>query len=315
MLSTAENQHVLTKEVGDKAVIILNRPKSLNALGTILNRQLTESLRKCINEKSLIILKGAGDKAFSAGGDLLEVKACFEDGQWKKLTELIVDLNINIYLIHTSKVPVIAFMNGITFGGGAGISSFATYKIATENTQFAMPESKIAFHPNSGGTYFLNRAKGRLGYYLGLTGNTLKGSDVFQAGFATHYCLSKNLKTLEKAILYSSKQDSINEIINDICERNIPDFSLAPVKDSIDRCFAAPTVEDILKKLDEDGSDWAKKTVENLRKYSPTSLKVILRQLQKGRHFNLEECLVMESNLTVNFYHFPDVIEGEFMVK
>lgn len=312
-MSTAEEQHVITKEIENKAIIILNRPKSLNALGTLLNQQLTNSLRKCMRENSLIILKGAGDNAFSAGGDLIELKTSYEESQLKKVGELVQILHNIIYLIHTSKVPVIVFMNGITFGGGAGIASFATYKIATEKTQFAMPESKIGFHPNVGGTYFLNRAKGRLGYYLGLSGNTLKGSDVLQAGFATHYCLSKNLETLEKAILYSSTKDNTKEIIDDICERNIPYFSLASVMDTIDRCFSAPTIEDIFKKLDEDGSDWSRKTVKKLRKYSPTSLKVILRQLQKGKHFDLEECLVMETNLTVNFYKFPDVLEGEFI--
>ncbi|CAH1108763.1 unnamed protein product [Psylliodes chrysocephalus] len=306
--------HVLTKEIGDKALIILNRPKNLNAMSDKSLEELIISLRNLENKKSLVILKSACEKAFSVGGDLIKLAAAGEKNDTKYLEDVVMFLNVNIYLIYKYKIPIVALMDGYTMGGGMGICAFAPFRIATERTIFAMPEVKLGFHPNAAATHFFNRTKNKLGYYLALTGSNLRGSDVLKAGFATHYCHSKNLKRLEESILNCSDTDHIKSIIDGICEKTVPELSLNPVFNNIENCFSGPTVEKIISRLKDDGSSLARETLNTLNKYSPTSLKVILKQLQIGRNMNLADILIMESNITVNFYSFPDVIEGTRIV-
>ncbi|XP_072388755.1 3-hydroxyisobutyryl-CoA hydrolase, mitochondrial-like [Diabrotica undecimpunctata] len=173
-----------------------------------------------------------------------------------------------------------------------------------------MPEVKLAFHPNSGATYFFNRCAGKLGYYLGLTGKTLQGSDIVRAGFATHYCKNSNLEKLQNTLLNCTNKDHIQDIFENICEKSFPEFTLNPIMERITNCFSEVTIEDILLKLKSDGSPWANETLNILNGHSPVALKVILRQLLKGQSLDLKSCLEMECNISLNCYKYPDVYEG-----
>ncbi|XP_072376882.1 3-hydroxyisobutyryl-CoA hydrolase, mitochondrial-like [Diabrotica undecimpunctata] len=307
-------QSVLTREVGKNAVIILNRPKVLNSMNVDLQRNVYQTLMDLQNKKSLIVIKGAGDRAFSSGGDLVLLKKAALTKDWVYVNDMGFYLNTNLHLLKNYKIPIITLMNGITMGAGAGYSVSSRFHIATDKTKFAMPEVKVGFLPNASASYFFNRTIGQLGYYLALTGSTITGSDVLRARFATHYCNQSDLPALEEELLHCSCDRSINAVLDKFCQKDIPELTLQPVMDKINKCFSEPTVESIFAKLRDDGSPWARDTLNIMEKYSPSSLKVILKQLQKGKSMSWLECLNMEYNLTVNFYKFKDTYEGTRIV-
>lgn len=195
-------------------------------------------------------------------------------------------------------------------GGGVGLSVHGRYRIATEKTLFAMPETQIGLFPDVGGSYFLPRLNGQLGWYLALTGVRLKGPDVYKAGIATHFTDSSKLQSLEQDLLKTSNE---NDISNVLAQYHIDDkaqFSLSPFMDKINSCFSASTVEEIYSRLEKDGSKWAEETIALLNKMSPTSLKITVKQLELGKKMNLYECLQMEYRMAVNCVDGHDFKEG-----
>lgn len=306
-----EESDVLFKEVHDKGIIILNRLKALNSLNLSMVNKIYPILSEWETKKKLVIVKGAGEKAFCAGGD---VKAIIEAG-FKGNKQLGRDFFKNEYktngLIGSYKIPYIALIDGIVMGGGVGLSVHGQYRIATERTLFAMPETQIGLFPDVGGSYFLPRMPGQLGLYLALTGIRLKGSDVFKAGIATHYVNSKDLNDLELALLECTNDQDIKNVLLKFSVKESPDFSLKPVLDQINTCFSPQTIEEIISRLKADGSNWAQDTLKILSKMSPTSMKVTLKELEIGKKLTLDECLKMEYNLAVNCLENKDFYEGK----
>lgn len=240
-------------------MIILNRPKALNAINLEMIRKIYKHLIKCETTKSLVIIKGTGEKSFCAGGD---VRAVVEAGASEESKCFFrVEYTTNA-LIGNYKIPYIALIDGITMGGGVGLSVHGKYRVATERTLFAMPETAIGLFPDVGGSYFLPRLTGKLGLYLGLTGHRLKGEDVLKAGIATHYCESSKLNELETELLNCPDADEVPDILCKFDMSSNKEFSLAPLMDKINKYFSAACVEEIFENLKADGSDWAKKTVE-----------------------------------------------------
>lgn len=307
---STEESDVLFRDIGDKGIIILNRPKALNSLNLSMVNKIYPVLQEWELKKKLVIVKGAGEKAFCAGGD---VKAIIEAG-FRGDKQLGKDFFRNEYktngLIGTYKIPYIAFINGIVMGGGVGLSVHGQYRIATEKTLFAMPETQIGLFPDVGGSYFLPRLTGKLGVYLALTGARLKGSDVLKAGIATHYIESKNIDDLEKSLLECKNEQDINTVLLKFHKKDTKDFSLKPVLDQINKCFAPQEIEEIIHLLKADKSKWAEETLKLLNKMSPTSMKVSLKELEFGKNMSLAECLKMEYNLAVNSLEKHDFYEG-----
>uniref|UniRef100_A0A6P7EXI3 3-hydroxyisobutyryl-CoA hydrolase, mitochondrial n=2 Tax=Diabrotica virgifera virgifera TaxID=50390 RepID=A0A6P7EXI3_DIAVI len=305
----SEEPLVISREVGNNAMAILNRPKSLNSGTLPMHNEMDKLIRKWEKEKTLVLIRGAGDKAFGTGGDLF----IFREEVRKNtnyLRDIIISANATNYLVSKYKIPIVGLMNGLTLGGSLSYIIFAKYRVATENSIFGMPEVKLGFHPNSGATYFYNRCAGKLGYYLGLTGKTLQGSDIVRAGFATHFCKNNNLEKLQSTLLNCTDKNSIEDIFENICEKRFPEFTLNPIMERITNCFSATTIENILLKLQSDGTPWAKETLHILNRHSPVALKVTLRQFLKGQSLDLKSCLEMEGNISINFYKYPDVFEG-----
>uniref|UniRef100_A0A0P4WLH6 3-hydroxyisobutyryl-CoA hydrolase, mitochondrial n=1 Tax=Scylla olivacea TaxID=85551 RepID=A0A0P4WLH6_SCYOL len=172
-MAAAPEPVVILQEVADKGVITLNRPKALNALNHEMIQLIQPRLKEWEATKSMVIIKGAGEKAFCAGGD---VRAIVETvGKPDALGECFFrDEYILNCLIGTLHIPYIALIDGITMGGGVGLSVHGQYRVATERTVFAMPETGIGLFPDVGGSYFLPRLGGRLGMYLALTGGSLQ---------------------------------------------------------------------------------------------------------------------------------------------
>lgn len=222
-------------------------------------RKIYKHLKKCEKSKSLMIIKGTGEKAFCAGGD---VRALVDAGPTDESKSFFREEYTTNALIGNYKIPYIAIIDGITMGGGVGLSVHGKYRVATDRTLFAMPETAIGLFPDVGGSYFLPRLQGKLGIYLGLTGHRLRGGDVYHAGIATHYCESSKIPELETALLNCPDADDVPDILEKFQSQPEKPFSLAPVLEQINKHFSASSVEGILESLQTDDSDWAKKQLE-----------------------------------------------------
>ncbi|KAM9486692.1 3-hydroxyisobutyryl-CoA hydrolase, mitochondrial [Clarias gariepinus] len=317
MMSSTAGAEVLMEKVERAGVITLNRPKTLNALNLSMIRLIYPQLKKWEKDPQtdLVIIKGAGDKAFCAGGD---VRAIAEAG--KIGGSLVEDLFREEYIlnnaIRTYRKPYVALIDGITMGGGVGLSVHGRFRVATEKTLFAMPETAIGLFPDVGGGYFLPRLQGKLGLFLALTGFRLKGRDVQRSGVATHFVQSGKIADLEKDLvsLNSPSAGNVAAVLDSYQEQSTLDiekpFVLQQHIEDIDRLFEGRSVEEILEKLEKDQSTFAQKQVEILSKMSPTSLKLTFRQLQAGASLTLQEVLVMEYRLSQACMRGHDFYEG-----
>lgn len=298
---------VLFREVESKCVITLNRPKVLNSLNLPMIHALTDKLKEYEGNplKKLVILKGAGEKAFCAGGDVVAVRQSgLGDGVIAR--KFFFDEYKLNHLIGTFELPFVALIDGVTMGGGVGLSVHGKFRVATEKTLFAMPETAIGLFPDVGGGYFLPRLRGHLGYYLALTGHRLRGRDVMEAGIATHFIKSDKLDQLEEELL-TMRDDPTKENVKNILDRyhqessETHEFIWTPYEDAINSHFTAKTIEEIMANLKNDGSEWALKQVDIMSKMSPTSMKVTLRQLHEGATMNFKEVFTMEYRLAQHF--------------
>lgn len=317
MMSSKIGSEVLFENVGNAGVITLNRPKALNALNLTMIRHILPQLKKWDkdSETDIVIIKGTGGKAFCAGGDIRAVTEAGKSGD-----SLAQDFFREEYILNntigTYQKPYVALIDGITMGGGVGLSVHGRFRVATEKTLFAMPETGIGLFPDVGGGYFLPRLQGKLGLFLALTGFRLKGRDVQRVGVATHFVQSEKIASLEKDLvdLKSPSISDVTHLLDSYQELSTLDaekpFILQQHREAIDRLFTAASVEEILENLHKDGSAFAQKQIETLSKMSPTSLKLTFRQIQKGASMSLKEVLVMEYRLTQACMRGHDFYEG-----
>lgn len=312
-MSSCSEDEVTFERFGTKGVITLNRPKSLNALNLNMVNKIYPKLKEWEEnpETTMIIIKGSGQKGFCAGGDILSVTKAGKKGA--EFFNKEYELN---HAIGTCLVPYIAFIDGITMGGGVGLSVHGQFRVATERTLFAMPETAIGLFPDVGGSYVLPRLGHSLGLYLALTGFRLKGRDVYKSGIATHMVDSENLPKLEMDLL-ALENPSTQDIMDLLRRYHLEcktgrerEFILDDKLDDINRLFAGNTMEEIFKNLENEGTDWANQQLETLKKMSPTSMKITLQQLRKGAELDLPECLIMESRMARGCLRNPDFYEG-----
>jgi enoyl-CoA hydratase len=212
-------------------------------------------------------------------------------------------------LLFTYPKPVVAFMDGITMGGGVGISQPARFRVATENTRFAMPETGIGLFPDVGGAWYLSRLEGRVGQFLALTGTRVAGSGCLELGLATHYLPSEALADA-KARIASEDIERIDGILGTLSATPPPSKIVETLFD-INRHFASDRFEDILASLEGDDSGWAMKELATLRTKSPQTCKVALRQLAEGAAFtDFAENMAMEYRIGSRVLLRPDFAEG-----
>ncbi|KAL2002323.1 hypothetical protein VTN02DRAFT_194 [Thermoascus thermophilus] len=314
--------------------IELNRPKKLNSLNGSMVRKILPRLKEW--EKSqlanIIILSGAGSKALCAGGDVAALALQNEqgpEGQQKSADFFGLEYQLD-HVIATYSKPFISVMDGITMGGGVGLSVHAPFRIATERTVFAMPETTIGFFPDVGGSFFLPRLDGEIGTYLALTSERLTGVQAFYAGIATHYLDSSVLGNLTARLSelvfkdYASLPERLDLVNKTVAEfsTGLPPLDQEPIllagnlRKAIDRCFKHNTVEEIFKALEAEASsdastkEWARKTLETLSQRSPTSLRVTLRQLRLGKKWSIAETFQREHQIASHFMRHHDFVEG-----
>ncbi|KAL7751665.1 3-hydroxyisobutyryl-CoA hydrolase [Sorochytrium milnesiophthora] len=312
-VSTQSTLEVLHRKEQGARIFILNRPKKFNALTLDMIRNMTPQLQAWEQSDlcNVIILKSQHEKAFCAGGDVADLVTKI---QAKKFDEAVrffyEEYQLNHYIATTPK-PFVAIMDGITMGGGVGLSVHAPFRVATEKTMFAMPETAIGLFPDVGGTFMLPRLDGQLGTYLGLTGDRLMGEDVFTAGIATHYVPSERIADLEQRLYEIDSPDwsVVNAAIDEFAEPATK-FTMSKHRHTIDSCFAHDSIEEIVKALQQDGSEFAQKTVKLLSTMSPTSLKATLRQVREGAKLDIASAFRLEWVVGNNIAKLPDFTSG-----
>jgi len=304
---------VLTRKNGPIGHISLNRPKALHALTLEMCHAITAALSEWASDDDVqaIIIDHHEGRGFCAGGDIAFLRnSALNDGGVSGRKFFHDEYQLN-HLLFAYEKPVVAFMDGITMGGGVGIAMPAKFRVATENTRFAMPETGIGLFPDVGGGWYLSRLGGRLGQFLALTGARLDGSEALWTGLATHYVPSDMIEELKARIVERPGRISgiLSEPVGTPPPARIEKNALLIAKH-----FASDHYEDILESLDkavEAGDEWAAKERNTLGTKSPQTCKVALRQLATS--LNLEtfaENMAMEYRIGARVLTRPDFAEG-----
>ena len=315
---------ILFGRAGGVATVTLNRPQALNAFTLGMYRRFDPMLRQWADDPGVraVLVRGAEGRAFCAGGD---IRAIYEAGSGRSGDRaLTADFFREEYQLirrlHRYRKPYIAIIDGITMGGGAGVSVNGRYRVATERTLLAMPETGIGLFPDVGATRFLNLCPGHIGRYLALSGARLGPADALYCGFATHFVPRERVPALVAALADGAgrpgREPSQVEEALAAFHRDPGEAPLIARRSVIDRCFAADSVEAILEALGREAAaggrdgEWAAQTRAGLLTKSPTSLKITLHQLLVGRGFDIEPALALEYRLTQHVMRGYDFYEG-----
>jgi enoyl-CoA hydratase len=300
---------LITRREGVAGFLTLNRPKALHALTTEMDHAMTEALLAWREdpEVKVIVIDHSEGRGFCAGGDVAFLRrSALTDGGVSGRKFFFEEYQLN-HLMFTYPKPLVAFMDGITMGGGVGISQPAEFRVATENTRFAMPETGIGLFPDVGGGWYLARLPGRIGEFLALTGARLDGAECLWTGLCTHYLPSDRLGEAKARI---AAGEGIGTVLADLSAAP-PEARIAGNIDLIDRHFASDRLEDIIASLEADGGEWAQKELKTLRSKSPQACKVALRQLAESRKLtDFADNMAMEYRIGARTLVLPDFAEG-----
>lgn len=294
------------------AIIQLNRPQALNALTHDMCLPLEKHLRSWATDPAVkaVIIKGSGEKAFCAGGDIRKLADRGPEGVSYRKSFWYDEYRCNT-LIGEYPKPFIALIDGIFMGGGVGLSVHGSHRIISEFAHFAMPETGIGLFPDVGGTYFLPRCPGELGTFLGLTGARLKGADILTAGVATHFVPRDKMPALEQALIAAAPADKA--AIDAVVAGFTSDAGASPLaerKAEIDRRFAGDSVAAIMTALETDPSPFSIEQMGIIRSKSPTSVKLTFAQLRRGRSLSLRDCMRLEWRICNHVALGHDFYEG-----
>ena len=300
---------VLIRREGSAAFLSLNRPQAIHALTQGMDHAMTEALLGWKDDPAVasVIIDHAVGRGFCAGGDIAFLRgSALNDGGVSGRRFFYEEYQLN-HLLMTYPKPVVAFMDGITMGGGVGISQPARFRVATENTRFAMPETGIGLFPDVGGGWHLSRLKGRIGPFLALTGARLDGAECLWAGLATHYLPSAALAEAKARIAQAEEPGSVLAALS----VTPSEARIAANAALIAKHFASDRYEDILASLAADGGDWAAKELATLHAKSPQTCKVALRQLHDSLNCaDFAANMVMEYRIASRVLTRPDFAEG-----
>ncbi|MBB3859241.1 enoyl-CoA hydratase [Novosphingobium hassiacum] len=309
---------VIVARTGAAGTLSLNRPKAIHALTLEMVHAMIAALLEWRNDPAVgaVMIDHAaapdGDpklsRGFCAGGDIAFLRnSALNDGGVSGAKFFYDEYQLN-HLLMTYGKPVVAFMDGITMGGGVGISGPATFRVATANTKLAMPETGIGLFPDVGGGWYLSRLKGRLGQYLALTGARLDGAECVWAGLATHYLPVENLGEAKARI--AADTAAIPTILRELSAVP-PEPGIAAHAEDIERLFASDRYEDILAALEADGGEFAQATLKTLATKSPQTCKVALRQLATSLTLpDFAANMAMEYRVGSRVLLRPDFAEG-----
>jgi enoyl-CoA hydratase len=295
---------VLAHVDGRAGRLTLNRPKALHALTTEMCQLMTQALLAWRDDPAveLILVDHAGERGFCAGGDIRMLADSGAGDSVGARAFFHAEYRLN-HLIHAYPKPYVAVMDGVTMGGGVGVSVHGSHRIATERTVFAMPETGIGLFPDVGGGWFLPRLAGEVGTWLALTGARIKGEGALAIGVATHFALSDQIDALKRALA----RDGLAALAG--LRTQAP--PLPHPAGAIAALFGHDSVEAILAALEADGGEWAKAQLATLASKSPQTLKVALRQLREGRALaRFEDVMAMEYRIGARVVSLHDFQEG-----
>ena len=271
---------VLTSVEQGVGRIRLNRPKAIHALTTGMCEKMSEALLRWRSDPNVevVLIDHAEGRGFCAGGDVVMLARSGNEDAEEAKRFFFAEYRLN-HLLFTYSKPTIAVMDGITMGGGVGISLPCVYRVATENTRFAMPETGIGLFPDVGGGWYLPRLPGRVGEFMALTGARLDGAECHYLGLATNYVEQASLPDMIDRI--TKNPGRVQGAIGAFTA-NPPEPKIATNLPSIAKLFASDRLEEVLAALEADGGDWATTELGTLRTKSPLSCKVSLRLLAEG---------------------------------
>ena len=310
------------------AYATLNSEKTLNSLTGAMIDLLAPKLKTWAEDPqiALVVVRGAGEKAFCAGGD---IRALYDEMCKQPMGHEVPKANTFFrqeydldHMIHTYPKPVLCLGHGIVMGGGLGILSGASHRIVSEKTLMAMPEITIGLYPDVGASWFLNRMPGRSGLYLGLTGARLNANDALFVKLADHFVPRSEHGALIDTIVNATWSQDAREnhtILSKICRgfhhqhaAQLPESQVRAHYDFIQEITDADSVQEIFAKFStlQIEDPWVLACKKNFLSGSPTSAGVIFEQLNHAKHFSLKECFEFEYRLSCRFAMHPDFREG-----
>jgi enoyl-CoA hydratase len=298
---------LLFEHRGDIVLVTLNRPEALNALTHEMALGMEKRLKAYADDDSVraIVVQGAGERAFCAGGDIRRLYDTGRAGEDYPYNFYRDEYRLNALIFHYPK-PYIALIDGIDMGGGVGVSVHGSHRVVTERLNFAMPETGIGLFPDVGGSYFLSRLPGQIGCYMALTGARLRASDAVYTGVGDAFIESGRLPELIEALETNGNIDQVLSLL-----ASDPGASgFAEMREAIDRTFVGDSAENILANLDATDSEWALETAQTMRTKSPTSLKIALRQIRAGAALDFDDCMRMEYRIANGCIEGHDFYEG-----
>jgi len=313
-VSNFTTDEILFSRRGAAGLVTLNRPKALNAVTHGMVHALRAQLDAWANDDAVtrVVVTGAGERAFSAGGD---IRHLYDLGQAGRHGEMLAfwreEYPLNA-VIKTYRKPYVALIDGIVMGGGVGVSVHGSHRVAGDRFAFAMPEVGIGFFPDVGATWFLPRMPGELGTYCALTGERFNAADGLAAGLATHRIASARFPALLEALAGTVSVDAVLAAFAEPAGEG----PIAARHRAIDRLFAGSRVEDILAALDREAvsagaeAAWAAKTAAIIRAKSPLSLKLALAQVRRGKAWDFAACMRAEFRIVSRIIEGHDFYEG-----
>ncbi len=315
-------EHVLISIKNRIGFITLDRPKALNSLSLEMVRKITATLQQWRDDQNVraIFIHGSHEKAFCAGGDIrffYDVGTATPKGDSALLEDFFTEEYALNHLIHFYPKPYIALLDGVVMGGGMGIAQAGPdcrLRIVTERTKMAMPEVNIGLFPDVGGSYFLARAPGEIGTYLGVTGEIINGSDAIYADLADIFIPIEKLPDLMNLLSVSTKEDirtEIREFAQPYASSVEPEKSkLALWRSALDQHFKGADIHVIASSLSKDNSEFAIQASSAMKKRSPLLMAVTLEQIRRGSSLSVAACLRMERTMVRHCFKHGEVIEG-----
>lgn len=315
----ANANEVLAEVRNHIGYLTLNRPAGLNAITLNMVRSLQHQLDAWAEDSQVnaVVLRGAGEKAFCAGGDIRSLYDSFKSGDTLHEDFFVEEYALDLAIHHYRK-PVLALMDGFVLGGGMGLVQGADLRVVTERSRLAMPEVAIGYFPDVGGSYFLPRIPGELGIYLGVSGVQIRAADALYCGLADWYLESDRFGALYEQLDHLEWHDAplkdLQGVLASLAVQQLPNAPLDALRPAIDHFFALPDVAGMVEQLREvtvaDSHEWAKTTADLLESRSPLAMGVTLEMLRRGRHLSLERCFALELHLDRQWFERGDLIEG-----
>lgn len=313
------NDSILVEVRNHIGHLTLNRPAGLNAIDLDMVRTLHRQLERWAEDDGVyaVVLRGAGDKAFCAGGDIRALYDSYKSGQRLHLDFFEEEYALDLAIHHYRK-PVLALMDGFVLGGGMGLVQGADLRVVTERSRLGMPEVAIGYFPDVGGSHFLPRVPGELGIYLGVSGVQIRAADALYCGLAD-WCLNSDMlprldHMLDHLAWKKNPLKDLQGVLAKIATQRLPNPPLEQLRPVIDHFFALPDLASIIEQLRAvtvaDSHEWALATAGLLESRSPLAMAVTLELLRRGRHLSLEDCFALELHLDRQWFARGDLLEG-----